>query len=118
MMKTLTFASIAVAALFSPVLCFAQTAAPLTRAEVRADLIRLEQAGYNPASADDVYYPANIQAAEAKVAAEQARQTSNDAVGGTAGNGTSDAGKRAAAPRDSSSSCVGPASFCDIYYGE
>jgi uncharacterized protein DUF4148 len=117
-MKTLTFASIAVAALFSPVLCFAQNTAPLTRAEVRADLIRLEQAGYNPASGDDVYYPANIQAAEAKVAAEQARQTSHDAVGGTADSGTSAAGKRATAPRDSTSSCVGPASFCDIYYGE
>ncbi|CAB3771166.1 DUF4148 domain-containing protein [Paraburkholderia solisilvae] len=117
-MKSLTFVSIAVAALFSPVLCFAQTASPLTRAEVRADLIRLEQAGYNPASGDDLYYPANIQDAEAKVAAEQARQTGNDAAVGTAGTGTSAAGKRATAPRDSSSSCVGPASFCDIYYGE
>ena len=57
-------------ALAAPALSFAQSEqAPLTRAEVRADLIRLEQAGYQPGRGDDATYPRDIQAAEAKVAA-------------------------------------------------
>ena len=52
----------------APLSAFAQSSSSsgLTRAEVRADLIRLEQAGYNPATANDSDYPANIQAAEAR----------------------------------------------------
>ncbi|WP_432779092.1 DUF4148 domain-containing protein [Burkholderia gladioli pv. alliicola] len=47
----------------APVLSFAQTSQQgLTRAQVRAELVQLEQAGYNPAS-DHTQYPANIQAA-------------------------------------------------------
>ncbi len=41
----------------------------LTRAQVRADLVRLEQAGYSPGHGDDFNYPADIQAAEGRVAA-------------------------------------------------
>lgn len=47
---------------------------PKTRAEVRAELVRLEQAGYNPATANPYDYPQNIQAAEAKVAREDAQR--------------------------------------------
>ena len=47
---------------------FAQSAAPLTRAQVRDELIRLEAAGYDPAKGDEGAYPADIQAAEAKLA--------------------------------------------------
>ncbi|ARF89514.1 uncharacterized protein BCN122_II2771 [Burkholderia cenocepacia] len=47
---------------------FAQAAAPLTRAQVRDELMRLEAAGYDPAKGDDGEYPADIQAAEAKLA--------------------------------------------------
>ncbi|MDF3083767.1 DUF4148 domain-containing protein [Burkholderia sola] len=47
---------------------FAQSAAPLTRAQVRDELMRLEAAGYDPAKGDDGAYPADIQAAEAKLA--------------------------------------------------
>jgi hypothetical protein len=49
---------------------FAQSSQPLTRAQVRAELVQLEKAGYNPATANDYDYPANIQAAEARVAAQ------------------------------------------------
>lgn len=53
---------------------FAQSAAPLTRAQVREELMRLEAAGYDPSKGDDGEYPADIQAAQAKVAAQdQAR---------------------------------------------
>ncbi|WP_420211908.1 DUF4148 domain-containing protein [Burkholderia aenigmatica] len=47
---------------------FAQSAAPLTRAQVRDELMRLEAAGYDPAKGDEGEYPADIQAAEAKLA--------------------------------------------------
>ncbi|RQV13588.1 DUF4148 domain-containing protein [Burkholderia cenocepacia] len=46
---------------------FAQSAAPLTRAQVRDELIRVEAAGYDPAKGEDSAYPADIQAAEAKL---------------------------------------------------
>ncbi|WP_175812664.1 DUF4148 domain-containing protein [Burkholderia contaminans] len=53
---------------------FAQSAVPLTRAQVRDELIRLEAAGYDPAKGDEGEYPADIQAAEAKLAEQdQAR---------------------------------------------
>ncbi|RQR85612.1 DUF4148 domain-containing protein [Burkholderia sp. Bp9012] len=47
---------------------FAQSNAPLTRAQVREELIRLEAAGYDPSKGDDGEYPADIQAALAKLA--------------------------------------------------
>ncbi|KWA20079.1 DUF4148 domain-containing protein [Burkholderia territorii] len=47
---------------------FAQSNEPLTRAQVRDELIRLEAAGYDPSKGDDGEYPADIQAAMAKLA--------------------------------------------------
>jgi Domain of unknown function (DUF4148) len=41
----------------------------VTRAEVMHELEELEAAGYDPSQGDDGSYPADIQAAEAKVAA-------------------------------------------------
>jgi hypothetical protein len=64
--------------LAAPVASFAQSNQPLTRAEVRAQLIQIEKAGYNPATANDYDYPANIQAAEARVAAENANAATAD----------------------------------------
>jgi type IV secretory pathway VirB9-like protein len=46
----------------------------LTRAEVRAQLIQLEKAGYNPATANDTNYPQDLQAAERRVEAQQQAQ--------------------------------------------
>jgi len=45
---------------------FAQSNQPVTRAEVKAQLVQLEKAGYNP-TGDQTQYPANIQAAEKRV---------------------------------------------------
>ncbi|AIO37917.1 DUF4148 domain-containing protein [Burkholderia sp. AU19243] len=60
-------------ALSAPIAAFAQTADhAVTRADVRADLVRVEKAGYRPAGSDP-YYPDDIQAAEAKVAAQQSQ---------------------------------------------
>jgi len=47
------------------------SAEPVTRAQVKADLRRLEQAGYDPATRDP-YYPDQIQAAEARVSRQNA----------------------------------------------
>ncbi|WP_414439175.1 DUF4148 domain-containing protein [Burkholderia sp. 22PA0106] len=45
--------------------------AQLTRAQVRADLVRVEQAGFDPLG-ETLDFPADIQAAEAKLAASDA----------------------------------------------
>jgi hypothetical protein len=115
MKKALICLALAAGTLAAPVLSFAQSNAPVTRAEVRADLVRVEQAGYNPAAGNDNNYPADIQAAEAKVAAQNAQQQATQAYGGVAENGTSSSG----APMHTAkhSTCVGPVSFCNIYAG-
>jgi hypothetical protein len=78
-MKTQYFANvISAAALVGVTALFAgnasaQTAqqAPITRAQVRAQLVQLEAAGYRPGG-DEVNYPQDIQAAEQRVQATQA----------------------------------------------
>ncbi|CAD6545133.1 hypothetical protein LMG27952_04262 [Paraburkholderia hiiakae] len=103
-MKALVSTLLVACALAAPAAAFAQTAnpanTPVTRAQVVADLVRLEQAGYRPV-ANDLNYPDDIQHAEAIVAQEQAQtqtQTAQQAapgstaVGGVAMTGSSDAG--------------------------
>lgn len=75
MNKKLTAVLFVTSVLATPALAYAGTVGGLTRAEVYADLVRIEKAGYNPSAGDDTKYPADIQAAEAKVAAEDARAT-------------------------------------------
>ena len=75
MFKSLIPAVVIVSALAAPTFAFAQSTdnGPLTRAEVKAQLVQLEKAGYNPAG-DQVNYPPNIQAAQARVDAQNVRQ--------------------------------------------
>ena len=88
-MKALIKAAAVALALAAPALSFAQSNnQPLTRAEVRADLERAMKAGYNPS--DRMHYPENIQAAQTRIAAENASrqaaaQADTSGVGG-AGN--------------------------------
>src|SRR5258707_15437884 len=90
-MKSLIYVALVASALAAPVLSFAQESnGPVTRAEVRADLVRLEQAGYRP-GVNDVHYPADIQAAEARVQAQDGTTLNNTAVGGVS-DGSSQAG--------------------------
>ncbi len=88
-MKTLIAAALAATVLAAPALSFAQQSQqqPLTRAEVRAQLVQLEQAGYRP-DRSSPYYPADLQAAQARVAAQQ-----NTAYGAST-NGSSQAGSQ------------------------
>jgi|SRR5258706_11733715 hypothetical protein len=93
-MKSLIKAVAIAAVLAAPVVSFAQSNQPLTRAQVRAELIQLEKAGYNPATANDYDYPANIQAAEARVAAQNG--TAQTSGYGPSASGSSQSGHAAA----------------------
>ncbi|MGF7001577.1 DUF4148 domain-containing protein [Paraburkholderia sp. GAS32] len=127
-MKNLSYLLVTIGAFASPVVSFAQSTEPLTRAQVRAELIRLEEAGYHAGTGDHTTYPAGIQAAESKIAAQDSQQTAsnsapdrpqaaNNDVGGTTLNGTSAAGSYPHLPHPSLSSCVGPASYCNLFFG-
>jgi Domain of unknown function (DUF4148) len=73
MIKALLPAVVLASALAAPVVSFAQQSnGPVTRAQVRAELVQLEKAGWRPAMnmGNSPDYPAGIQAAEARVAAE------------------------------------------------
>jgi len=71
--RTLIQAAFVAALVAAPALSFAQVQGngPVTRAEVKSELIQLEKAGYNPATANDATYPSDIQAAEARVSQQQ-----------------------------------------------
>ena len=86
-MKALIQAVVVSCALAAPALSFAQAdQGQVTRAQVRSDLQRVEQAGYRPIG-DDASYPADIQAAEAKVSTGE-QPMEQTAVGGVAPSGT------------------------------
>ncbi|HXZ07353.1 MAG TPA: DUF4148 domain-containing protein [Paraburkholderia sp.] len=93
-MKSLIQAVVVAAALVAPVASFAQSNAPVTRAQVRAELAQLEKAGYNPATANDVDYPDNIQAAEARVAAQNGAAQAEKTSYGPGATGSTQAGHR------------------------
>ncbi|SOF01819.1 protein of unknown function [Burkholderia sp. OK233] len=94
-MKSLIRSIITVVALTAPMIAFAQqSTAPVTRAQVRADLVRLERAGYDPARRDDATYPADIQAAEARVAANKVAVSMSETGMGTEPANTSQSGTR------------------------
>jgi Domain of unknown function (DUF4148) len=93
-MKSLIQAAVVAAVLAAPVASFAQSNQPVTRAQVRAELVQLEKAGWRPAMdmGNSPDYPAGIQAAEARVAAENG---ATDGVGGVV-SGSSASGSHAA----------------------
>jgi Domain of unknown function (DUF4148) len=93
-MKSLIQAVVVAAVLAAPVASFAQSNAPVTRAQVRAELVQLEKAGYNP-NANDPEYPSNLQAAQARVVAQNdAAQTTSY---GASASGSAQSGRVAPA---------------------
>ncbi|MFK4447287.1 hypothetical protein ABH944_007483 [Caballeronia udeis] len=82
------------AALIVPAVSFAQTSnGPVTRAQVRAELVQLENAGYRPGT-KQIHYPDEIQAAEQRV------QASNNAYASESGaHGSSSVAAATASPR-------------------
>jgi hypothetical protein len=90
MNKLISMAALALA-VAAPVSSFAQSGnQPVTRAEVRAQIVQLERAGYNPGVVRDSSYPADIQAAQARVDAQQGY--------GGAADGAAQSGARAGVP--------------------
>ena len=95
-MKSLIQVVVIAAVLVAPVASFAQSNnQPVTRAQVRAELVQVEQAGYSPARGRDPYYPEDIQAAEAKVAAQNGTAQAEKTGYGPSASGTSQSGQRA-----------------------
>lgn len=93
-------------ALVAPVASFAQSNQPLTRDQVRADLVRVEQAGYNPL--DRIHYPENIQAAQQRVNAQQGVAQAETSGYGPSVEGASQAGS---AHKDGAASSYSPAVY-------
>ncbi|EMN5129650.1 DUF4148 domain-containing protein [Burkholderia contaminans] len=88
-MKAARLLAVAVLAV-APALSFADTGHGLTRAEVRADLVRLEKAGYNPASSE-ANYPNDIAAAENAAAAQQVARSDQNGPSKSQGDSVADA---------------------------
>ncbi len=109
-MKSFFYAAVAASILAAPLAAFAQSDVqqPVTRAEVRADLIQLEQKGYRP-EASDSQYPDNIQAAERR--AQPAPQTLSHAD--TSGYGVQPVNETQSGRRI----VVAPSSPNSIYFG-
>ncbi|MGF7130055.1 hypothetical protein P3T40_001530 [Paraburkholderia sp. EB58] len=91
-MKALISAVVVATVLAAPVAAFAQSNPPVTRAQVRAELAQLEKAGYSPGS-DRNDYPVHIQAAEARVSAQDAAAQANASGYGPASAGSSQNGQ-------------------------
>lgn len=79
-----TLCTLLAAAILAPLASFAHAAdGRLTRAQVRADLVQMEAAGYRP-STHDADYPSAIQSAEATVRAMNERSIAQNDAGNAA----------------------------------
>jgi hypothetical protein len=102
--------SLVVAAVVAlPALSFAQSSQPVTRAEVRAELVALQKAGYNP-STDQTQYPENILAAEARLNAQKdaAASSYGPSTTGSSASGSSHAMHLSQAQSESDVIGLGP----------
>ncbi|MGH8780164.1 DUF4148 domain-containing protein [Paraburkholderia sp.] len=102
-MKSLIRAVAIATLLAAPVAVFAQSNQPVTRAQVRADLVQLEKAGYNPLG-DQTDYPNNIQAAERRVNEQKAVAQADTSGYGAATSGSSQGGARVVVPTNDTQS--------------
>ncbi|SAL87706.1 membrane protein [Caballeronia arvi] len=93
-MKSFATAIAAVSAFALPVAALSQSDTTLTRAQVRAELQQLEQAGYDPAKGEDPNYPTNIQTAEVRVSS----QNGATAYGGTTPGSTASGSRSVSRP--------------------
>jgi hypothetical protein len=69
-MKTLIHSVCALAVMAVPIASLAQSEGGLTRAQVQAEIAQLQQAGFNPANANTVDFPANMPTADAGTAGQ------------------------------------------------
>ena len=94
MMKSLMQAIVIAVAITAPIVAFAQESAPVTRAQVKGEIVQLEEFGYSP-TGSDIDYPSSLMAAEARVGAQDGSAVSM-AYGGKV-TGSIEAGSRATA---------------------
>jgi hypothetical protein len=109
-MKSFFTAATVAVLLYVPVITFAQSNGPITRAQVKSDLSQLERAGYSPNS-DEPDYPSGLQAAEARVQNPSSGDSNdNSGYGGNASHSSQSGVRKArtALPGDRSS----------IYFGD
>ena len=93
MIKAFVPALVIATALAAPTFASAQSNGPVTRAQVRAELVQLEKAGYNP-NISDPSYPSNIQAAETRVSAQTVAQAPTQSSDyGSVATGSSQSGR-------------------------
>ncbi|CAE6722782.1 DUF4148 domain-containing protein [Paraburkholderia haematera] len=95
-MKSLIKAVVIVASLAASAAVFAQSNSRITREQVRAELVQLQQAGYRVGDGDEAHYPDAIQAAQARIAAQ------NSSMSGYGGSvaGASQSGRPAVSSAD------------------
>ncbi|KVD23920.1 DUF4148 domain-containing protein [Burkholderia ubonensis] len=93
-MKSIIYAAIAASVLATPIASFAQSEEQgLTRDQVKAELVQLEQNGYKP-QATDSQYPADIQAAEQRIQPSQPMLAHADTSGyGAVATGAAQSGR-------------------------
>jgi hypothetical protein len=76
-MQTISRVILALSALTCSVSALAQSVTtPVTHEQLLAELARLEQVGYRPSAGESDNYPEDIQAAEVRVAAQDAQSGS------------------------------------------
>jgi hypothetical protein len=95
MFKSLVPVIVIASALAAPSFAFAQNSSPITRSEVKAELVQFEQAGYKPDSGDNATYPVSIQAAAQRMSTPNGETATSY---GSPSNGTSHAGVRTVVP--------------------
>jgi hypothetical protein len=86
-MKSVVRATVVAIFVAVPIVSFAQSGQPATRADVRAEFVQLQKAGYK--ANDTQNYPANMQRAEEIVA----QQNNGTTAYGSGENGASQSGK-------------------------
>lgn len=102
-MKSLIQAAVIATLVAAPALSFAQSDAPVSRAQVKAELAQFVQANPHTAFGKDPYYPDNVQATEARIAEQN-------------GNASASYGGTVAGSSASGSPASGPA-FNAVYFG-
>ena len=88
MFKAIIPAVVLASALAAPSFANAQDNGPVTRAQVRAELVQLEQAGYRPGS-EHTTYPQKLQAAQKRMNAQNASSFGGSAEGSSASGSVS-----------------------------
>ncbi|KWF09105.1 DUF4148 domain-containing protein [Burkholderia pseudomultivorans] len=95
MMKTRLIAALLVSVTASVAAPAFAGESPVTRAQLRAELAALQQAGYQPNRANDPYYPDNLQAALNRIHGNAAVANDTQASGyGSEGAGATQSGRR------------------------